>query len=317
MKVFVGRSQSLWVVHPENGKVRKLPLSLGTLVGATVSSIAAASLCLAVIAHTGLKPHVWIEFAQRSVEAVKSAGQSEELRSVISRLQQEREEARRLNSRLASKLQNLEGALGTVTDTALNSLPSSDAPKSTREKSKPSSNAVFKPASFLSNEPLDQRRAIKKVDTLVSQLKDLPLQPPVENPIITSTYGGRLSPNGIGSSFHHGIDFSLRNSTHVLATGGGIVQTVGFMNGYGLYIDLAHQPGIVTRYAHLESSLVREGQHVSAGQLIAQGGASGTATGRHLHYEVLVNGHSQDPMLFLKLPQKLQFALKNPPGRIG
>ena len=304
MKVFVGRSQSLWVVDTQKGKVRKLPISLGTLVGATLGSVLAATVCLAVITQTGFNPSAWVDVVKKSVLAVELQQQSEKMHSVIVRLQQEKEEARRLNTRLASRLENIEGALGSVANGTLD-----ESPKSKNSKDKDS---LFKPASFNGAAlGFDQRRAIKRIDRLVLQLKHLPLKAPVLNPMITSTYGARISPNGIGSSFHHGVDFSLRDSTNVFATGSGIIETVGTMRGYGLYVDIMHRPGVVTRYAHLALASVKEGQRVRTGQLIAQGGSSGTSTGRHLHYEVLINGRSRDPMFFLKLPSKLEFALKS------
>ena len=308
MKVFVGRSQSLWVVEPRKGKVTKLPISLTTLIFSTVGAIASVSILLTIMAHTGFSPRTWVDVVKTSVAARDLDIQSEKLHAAIAKLKAQKDEARRLNTKLSSQLEILEGALGSVAGEVMDT---SEAIPTLKDKKKANSVVLLKPASFLMHGNIGQRQTIKKIDRIVANLRHLPLKFPVENPIITSLFGARSSPEGFGSSFHHGVDFSLRDSTRVLATGSGVVQTVGYMRGYGLYIDIMHRYNVVTRYAHLAQSLVRAGDRVNTGSRIAVGGSSGSSTGRHLHYEIIFNGRAQDPMQFLKIPSKLQLVLRS------
>lgn len=98
---------------------------------------------------------------------------------------------------------------------------------------------------------------------------------------------------------HRGVDVSAPSGTPIIAPANGKVAFVGWRLGYGLTIEVAHSGGILTRYAHCRTSLVREGQVVSAGQMIARVGSTGLTTGPHVHFEVLNRGQSVDPIKFL------------------
>jgi murein DD-endopeptidase MepM/ murein hydrolase activator NlpD len=309
MKVFIGRSRRLWVVEPNKGRVRKLPLTLSGLLFWGLFSIGAGAFALNFLNYAGLSPKVWLDVVQKAESAAVLDKKSEQLQALVSRLQQEKEQATRLNMRLANKLENLEGALGSVAQDLISEpeqKQKSYANKSDNKSNSDSRSKLYKPASL----GLGQRLSIRKVDRLIGQLRQLPHHPPVEYPTLNSRFGHRHSPNGIGSSFHRGVDFSLKRSDKVLAAGSGTVVKVSYMRGFGNYIDIKHSKDIVTRYAHLNSSSVREGQKVSARQMIGIGGSTGSATGKHLHFEVLVKGRARDPMLFLSLPKKLQLVLK-------
>jgi murein DD-endopeptidase MepM/ murein hydrolase activator NlpD len=84
----------------------------------------------------------------------------------------------------------------------------------------------------------------------------------------------------------------------VIAPAAGIVITTTTRAGYGLLLEVDHGRGIVTRYGHLSRVLVRVGQAVTRGQLLANVGSSGISTGPHLHYEIRVAGEVVDPLLF-------------------
>ncbi len=116
---------------------------------------------------------------------------------------------------------------------------------------------------------------------------------------ITSGYGYRRSPFGRGADFHTGVDIKAPYGSPIHAPGAGRVVKVGYMNGYGLRVVIAHDYGISTVYAHLKRSKVKEGQFVKRGQLIALSGNSGRTTGTHLHYEVRINGKTVDPKKFM------------------
>lgn len=93
---------------------------------------------------------------------------------------------------------------------------------------------------------------------------------------------------------HQGTDYAADYGTPVLAAGDGVVAKAGRSGGYGNLIEVRHANGIVTRYGHLSAILVRQGSRVSQGQTIGRVGATGLATGSHLHYEFRVNGVARD-----------------------
>lgn len=117
---------------------------------------------------------------------------------------------------------------------------------------------------------------------------------PVNGPV-TSGFGPRKSPGGIGSKNHEGIDFGVPVGTPVRAAGGGQVVGHGPIPGYGLYVDIRHNNGLVTRYGHLSSTNVREGQLLKQGEVLGLSGNSGISTGPHLHFEVRRNGRPINP----------------------
>ena len=103
---------------------------------------------------------------------------------------------------------------------------------------------------------------------------------------ITSTFGSRVHPIYNVALFHSGVDFSAAEGTRVHSTGDGIVAFSGYDKGYGQKVTIDHGYGFKTTYAHLSKSLVRQGQRVKRGEIIALSGNTGVSTGPHLHYEV-------------------------------
>ena len=116
---------------------------------------------------------------------------------------------------------------------------------------------------------------------------------------ITSTFGGRASPGGIGSTNHKGIDIANSYGTPIYAADGGTVSYAGWMSGYGYLVQINHGNGYVTYYGHNSSLLVSVGQHVYKGQQIARMGSTGNSTGNHCHFEVRYNGVAKNPLNYL------------------
>jgi murein DD-endopeptidase MepM/ murein hydrolase activator NlpD len=119
---------------------------------------------------------------------------------------------------------------------------------------------------------------------------------PLENGRLTSSFAMRLNPVLNRMTAHRGVDYAAPPGTPVLAVANGTVDFAGIQNGYGNVIFIDHGRGHVTVYAHLSSMTVRRGQRVSQGQHIGGVGATGWATGPHLHFEFRVNGVHQDPV---------------------
>lgn len=116
---------------------------------------------------------------------------------------------------------------------------------------------------------------------------------------ITSYFGGRKSPGGIGSTNHKGIDIAAPKGTPVYAADGGTVTYSGWMSGYGYLVRIDHGNGYVTYYGHNSSLTVSVGQHVYKGQQIARVGSTGNSTGNHCHFEIRYNGVAKNPLNYL------------------
>ena len=112
---------------------------------------------------------------------------------------------------------------------------------------------------------------------------------------------GRLtSPFGLRwGRMHTGIDIAGTTGQQIRAAKDGVVAAAGRMGGYGLAVKLDHPDGTSTLYAHSSKLLVKKGQRVSQGDVLALVGSTGHSTGPHLHFEVIVRNRSQDPLAYL------------------
>lgn len=118
---------------------------------------------------------------------------------------------------------------------------------------------------------------------------------------VTSSFGARVDPIDGRRGVHSGVDMAAQTGTPVLAAADGVVRIAGRRGGYGKLVELHHRDGSVTRYGHLSAILVRMGETVAQGQTIARAGATGRATGAHLHFEYRVGGVAVDPLAHLGL----------------
>ena len=122
---------------------------------------------------------------------------------------------------------------------------------------------------------------------------------------LSSSFGYRTHPiTGQVYSFHSGVDLAAYGGTPIYAAADGkITVAVPVDNGgYGLWIEIEHSNGTRTRYAHCNDIYVKVGDTVKQGQTIAEVGTTGSSTGNHLHFEVLVNGERQNPAGYIVLP---------------
>jgi len=118
--------------------------------------------------------------------------------------------------------------------------------------------------------------------------------------IVTSWYGGRLLWGG--ADFHYGLDFAGQGASYgdpIYAAEDGVVTYADYHGGFGLKITVAHTSQLSTLYAHCSRLLVKEGDIVRKGQLIAYIGRTGMVTGPHLHFELLKNGARIDPKPYI------------------
>lgn len=127
---------------------------------------------------------------------------------------------------------------------------------------------------------------------------------PLPNGHIVSGFNYRISPISNLLEFHEGLDIISSDLApvpmYITAPADGIVERAGPYGGYGNVVIIDHQMGIKTRYGHCSYVVVVEGQHIHRGQIIAMTGATGNATGIHLHYEVYYNKIRMNPKYFIQ-----------------
>ena len=118
--------------------------------------------------------------------------------------------------------------------------------------------------------------------------------------VLSSDYGYREHPVDGDYKFHAGVDLAADTGTDILAFADGVVDFIGKSDIYGNYVQLRHDGGVTSFYAHCDELLLPKGTAVSAGDVIARVGETGNATGPHLHFEVKVNGVLVDPLDYIE-----------------
>lgn len=144
--------------------------------------------------------------------------------------------------------------------------------------------------------PSDQ--SVDFFDPLGRSTRKFLLRKPIASGEFRSGFGMRFHPILHYSRPHNGVDWGAPIGTPIFAAGDGVVLKAAWDAGYGRRVEIEHPNGYVTTYNHMSrfGRGMAEGVHVSQGQVVGYLGASGLATGPHLHYEVIVNGHYVDPM---------------------
>ena len=163
---------------------------------------------------------------------------------------------------------------------------------------------AFDPDAPLSAESRQVMRISRQTDianAYANGLSAMPVRLPLESGHNrTSGFGPRRDPFTGMNAMHQGIDWPRKTGTPVMTTAAGKVKRSGWSGAYGRLIEIVHDNGLSTRYAHLSKLKVKVGQRVEAGQIIGLVGSTGRSTGPHLHYETRINGNAVDPMKFLR-----------------
>ncbi|MBL8583968.1 MAG: M23 family metallopeptidase, partial [Rhizobiaceae bacterium] len=164
--------------------------------------------------------------------------------------------------------------------------------------------AIDNPSQFEARmQELDE--ALDRLDLLKQKVSRLPLANPAPGKTITSGFGVRTDPLLGKPALHSGIDFRVAIGEPVRTTGTGTVVKAGWNGGYGRMIEVEHDLGFSTRYAHLSEIDVKVGDRIEKGAIVGLSGSSGRSTGPHLHYEVRRNGEAVNPLRFLKAGRKV------------
>ena len=134
------------------------------------------------------------------------------------------------------------------------------------------------------------------------------LASPMEFSRVTSGFAMRLHPILNSWKQHKGVDYGAPSGTAIRTVGDGTVDFAGWQNGYGNVVEVRHSAQRSTLYAHMSRIDVKRGTHVEQGQRIGAVGATGWATGPHLHFEVKVGGVQQNPMIMAKASEAIPLA---------
>jgi murein DD-endopeptidase MepM/ murein hydrolase activator NlpD len=155
----------------------------------------------------------------------------------------------------------------------------------------------------LSQQIKDRERQLSVLESLIStrnlSTQIVPGGRPVTQGWISSYFGQRTDPFTGRLAYHRGLDFAGPAGSQVVAVASGVVTYAKERFGYGKTVEINHGNGYVTRYAHNQRLLVAAGETIQKGQPISLIGSTGRSTGPHLHFEVLKQGRSVDPMSFV------------------
>ena len=140
------------------------------------------------------------------------------------------------------------------------------------------------------------------IDTLSSRdvvRAHIPSIRPTDLGWMSSRFGFRKDPFTAKQTFHRGLDFSVPVGTEVRVTGDGVVAAVQQQRGFGRVVKVDHGNGVMTVYAHLSEQLVKKGDRVTRGDIIAKSGSTGRSSAPHLHYEIRIGGRPVNPLTYI------------------
>ena len=156
---------------------------------------------------------------------------------------------------------------------------------------------------LLKKQVAEAMTSVAEIRRYIQEERDTYFATPMGWPVpgaLSSGFGRRANPLTGEPAFHSGVDIRVSSGTPVKATADGIVIVSGWVGGNGNIVVIEHGHDFSTAYAHNTQNLVRVGQRVKRGDTIAVSGATGNATGPHLHYEVWKRGVPTDPISFLE-----------------
>ncbi len=155
---------------------------------------------------------------------------------------------------------------------------------------------------FASWEDLEEGGRITAAGEIIAAPRiavSVPSRMPVDGVRLTSSFGMRNHPILRQRRQHNGVDLAAPRGTPVYATADGVVEMARYFGSYGNYVQIGHGGDLETRYAHLSSYTVRDGEEVRKGDLIGYVGSTGRSTGPHLHYEVRVANEPVNPIPYM------------------
>ncbi|MDR3089801.1 MAG: M23 family metallopeptidase [Desulfobulbaceae bacterium] len=143
---------------------------------------------------------------------------------------------------------------------------------------------------------------LSRADHYLATVSRLPLGLPAQGSL-ASPFGNRIDPLNRRRAFHAGMDFRGGQGGKVFATADGVVKEARWNGSFGRYVEIDHENGYSTAYAHLSKFTVKVGSRVERGQLIGSIGSSGRSTGPHLHYELRYRGNPINPNTYARIEE--------------
>ncbi|MEJ2760269.1 MAG: M23 family metallopeptidase [Gammaproteobacteria bacterium] len=181
--------------------------------------------------------------------------------------------------------------------------PGMGGPVPASEEEPPDISDLMKSLDQLQAKLNDRSEKLSVMETMLInrtlQEQTLPGGRPIKGGWVSSLFGYRTDPITGKREFHEGMDFAGKMGTPVMAVAAGIITWAGPRYGYGNLVEISHGKGYVTHYAHNSKILVKVGEKVEKGEVIALMGSTGRSTGPHVHFEVLRYGRHLDPRKFL------------------
>ncbi len=155
----------------------------------------------------------------------------------------------------------------------------------------------------LSKQLDDRSEQLSVLETMMMnrnlQTEVMPAGRPITRGWLSSYFGLRTDPFTGRRAHHNGIDFAGKFDSDIVSVAAGVVTYAGKRSGYGRLVEINHGNGYSTRYGHAHEILVKVGDTIKKGQLIAKMGSSGRSTGPHVHFEVLYNGRAVNPKKYI------------------
>ncbi len=243
----------------------------------------------------------WLASAQIEEQQKQQAYMRESLDAMAIRLGQMQAEMQRLDA-LGVRLAKISGIK--PSEFSFDKPPAQGGPYLPAPERDISLENMNKQISNLSLSMDDRNDKLLALETMMMQDRSnawlIPSVSPVKSSWFSSNFGWRIDPFTGKEAMHEGVDFVVPTGTPVYASAGGVVEYAGPHPQFGNLVEIDHGNGVVTRYAHNSKVLVKVGQMVKRGEKISLSGATGRATGPHMHFEVRYKGVAQNPARFLK-----------------
>jgi murein DD-endopeptidase MepM/ murein hydrolase activator NlpD len=297
--------QLMWVSGP-TGRVRKISITLRTV------SIAVGILAALLVAAGGILHFVGLRIAiearpdlARAMGGVLTQAEQDQIESAYKERLQAIQEKLQTTSDEIIQIQKLKDKfMDMATPSAVKSqIPGGNGKGGPHKLPEVKINKDVRLIDALDGSLQDMtefKKSISEINALwerqLTWLNSLPTGIPVkDNYSLSSGFGLRLDPFLHTMAKHEGLDFSAPVGTPILASAGGVVSRSGWDSQYGNVVEINHAEGFKTRYAHASQLLVRVGQTVKRGDMIAKVGSTGRSTGPHLHYEIIRAGTHINP----------------------
>lgn len=327
----LNRGYCLWVVPPNEGKVRKFRFTLSRVIATAVVGVLVGGMFVYMLGDYArlqlLRLENYLSISRLSSEHQKLLHARESLQVEVSSLKDAQSKSLAYEQGVRERLEQLSGIIESAT--ALGVFDSEELAKGKKRSGKGNvggaevdcnkagfarcsgliSSSFSPPSDYLSLSDTGvglDKGLIQRLDRYIEMLKVIPFGLPAHGEL-SSGFGVRVSPFSRSLRMHEGIDFSMNKGSNIYSSAYGTVAEVRRNSTYGLMVDIRHNKRLLTRYAHLSKALVTPGQPVERGQIIALAGSSGRSTGPHLHFEVLVDGKPRDPARFLELAKDLKY----------